>query len=258
VSVSSASRGGGGGQVGVDGRLLPADGPTSPSSIMTSSWATASSRRSACAASDRAAEHIARLRARRPASISAPRRPRESGDGIADLLVPTDSTGRRRCLGRITGAGAFRGRGLLPRRGVRHVAIRPGRSCPAGGHLEGAPLVASAVGATRPARSHPQDHVPCRLRLRPAGGAASQCRRRLFLTVSHLSGGDNQRFLVRPPRMTSRAALLARVRDPARDDPLVLAWGGAWVRPVEGRLTRADLASATRHSCRRAWPACCR
>ena len=249
------------------GRRPPPARPTARtcrSSIAASSSATGSSRRSACAApapTELRRAHRPPARAPRPASTSRSRDDLDEVAGGRDRRParrPTGSTGPAGDASvRITvSRGAFRGRGLLPpdETVAPTIAIQAWPVvAPPAGHLErGLRLVASAVRrdpanplATLKTTSR-ADYVFARLEARRAGADDA-----LFLTIDgHLSEGTTANiFLVRPSADGGRGArhAIARLRDPARDDPLVAARLGARASG-SGRSRvasrRADLAAA--------------
>ena len=231
-------------------------GATCPRSIAASSSATGSSRRSGRAAGDptELAEHLARLhRSAAGLDIALP-------DDVDERLAaastrcspPTASTGPMATPPiRITvSRGAYRSRGVLP----------PDEDVAATLVIQAWPVVAAppvAPGARpaprrsrRPARpagpaGHAQDHVARRVRLRPARGAPGRRRRRAVPDDRRPPvGGD-----AAPTSSSSGSAAdggaraghaLARLRDPARHDPLVaarLGGDGSGCGPSRARLT---------------------
>ena len=223
------------------------------------------------------AEHIARLRSSAAGlDISLP----DDLDtvlaaGIADLLVADGLDGPAGDASvRITvSRGAFRGRGLLPPDETvsATIAIQAWPVVPPpAGHLErGLRLVASSVRrdptsplATLKTTSR-ADYVYARLEARRAGVDDA-----LFLTTDgHLSEGTTANiFLVRKGTSRGRKGTARAARSAAEGDSDVtelatpsldcailpgttrswlLSWGArVGLRPVEGRLTPADLASA--------------
>jgi branched-chain amino acid aminotransferase len=172
--------------------------------------------------------------------------------GIAALLAadgldgPTGDASVRITVSR----GAFLGRGLLPPTEIvpPTIAIQAWPVVPApADHLErGLHLVASAV---RRDPSSPlvtlkttsrADYVYARLEARRAGADDA-----LFLTIDdHLSEGTTANiFLVRGTDLATPSLECAIL--PGTTRSWLLAWGArVGLRPVEGRLTRADLATA--------------
>ncbi len=200
------------------------------------------------------AEHVARLHRSAagldidlPADLDA-----RLTAGIAALLAadgldgPTGDASVRITVSR----GSFRGRGLLPPAEIvaPTIAIQAWPVVPApADHLErGLHLVASAV---RRDPSNPlvalktisrADYVYARLEARRAGADDA-----LFLTIDdHLSEGTTANiFLVRGRELATPSLDCAIL--PGTTRSWLLAWGErVGLRPVEGRLTRADLASA--------------
>ena len=184
------------------------------------------------------AEHLARLRRSAagldialPGDVDEPARGRAS----RRCSRPTASTARTatrrsgsRCQPRRRSAAAASCRPT--RSSSRRSSSRPGRSSPPpAGHLErGLHLVASR----RPARpgepaGGAQDDAPRRLRLRPARGAPRRRRRRAVPDHRRPPvGGDERQHLPGPAgsddgRRAGHA--VARLRDPARHDPVVAA-----------------------------------
>jgi len=172
--------------------------------------------------------------------------------GIAALLAadgldgPTGDASVRITVSR----GAFRGRGLLPPMEVvaPTIAIQAWPVVPAPvDHLErGLHLIASAV---RRDPSNPlvtlkttsrADYVYARLEARRAGADDA-----LFLTIDdHLSEGTTANiFLVRAAVLSTPSLDCAIL--PGTTRSWLLAWGErVGLRPIEGRLTQADLAAA--------------
>jgi branched-chain amino acid aminotransferase len=249
------------GHVWVDGRLLPADGPHL--SVFDRGFQLGDgifeTLRVRGARATELAEHIARLRSSAAGlDIALPDDIDELlGVGIADLLVangldgPTGDASVRITVSR----GAYRGRGLLPpdETVAPTIAIQAWPvATPPAGHLErGLRVVASTVRrdpanplATLKTTSR-ADYVYARLEARRAGADDA-----LFLTTDgHLSEGTTANiFLVR------RAADdVVELATPSLDCAILpgttrswlLVWAArAELRPVEGRLSRADLASA--------------
>jgi len=249
------------GHVWVDGRILPADGPHL--SVFDRGFQLGDgifeTLRVRGARATELAEHIARLRSSAAGlDIDLPEDLDEVlGVGIADLLVANGLDGPAGDASvRITvSRGAYRGRGLLPpdETVAATIAIQAWPVvAPPAGHLErGLRLVASAVRrdpanplATLKTTSR-ADYVYARLEARRAGADDA-----LFLTTDgHLSEGTTANiFLVR--RGPDDAEELAT---PSLDCAILpgttrswlLVWAArAGLRPVEGRLSQADLASA--------------
>jgi branched-chain amino acid aminotransferase len=249
------------GHVWVDGRILPADGPHL--SVFDRGFQLGDgifeTLRVRGARATELAEHIARLRSSAAGlDIDLPDDLDEVlGVGIADLLVANGLDGPAGDASvRITvSRGAYRGRGLLPpdETVAATIAIQAWPViAPPAGHLErGIRLVASTVRrdptnplATLKTTSR-ADYVYARLEAR-RGGADDA----LFLTTDgHLSEGTTANiFLVR--RGSDNVEELAT---PSLDCAILpgttrswlLVWAArAGLRPVEGRLSRADLASA--------------
>ncbi len=206
------------------------------------------------------AEHVARLR-RSAAGLDIPLpddiEPRLAV-GIAELLAaegldgPAGDASIRVTVSR----GPFHGRGLLPPDEVVEptIAIQAWPVVPPpASHLEqGLHLVASAVRRD-PANplaalktTSRADYVFARLEARRAGGDDG-----LFLTVDgHLSEGTTANiFLVRRAAGGNATELATPSLDcailPGTTRSWLLAWAArAGLRPVEGRLTRDDLAGA--------------
>ena len=208
------------------------------------------------------AEHVARLRRsadgaghraagrhRRPAGAAgSPTLLAADGldgpDGDASVRI-TVSRGR---VPRARPAAAERGR-RRPTIAIQAWPVAP----PPAGHLErGLHLVASAV---RRDPANPlvvaQDDLARRLRLRPARGAPGRRRRRAL--PDHRRPpvrGDDRQHLPRAARAGRRPRARDAARSTARSCPGRPARGcSAWaarvgLRPVEARLTRADLAAA--------------
>jgi branched-chain amino acid aminotransferase len=249
------------GHVWVDGRLLPADGPHL--SVFDRGFQLGDgifeTLRVRGARATELAEHIARLRSSAAGlDIDLPDDLDEMlGVGIADLLVVNGLDGPAGDASvRITvSRGAFRGRGLLPpdETVAATIAIQAWPVvAPPAGHLErGLRLVASTVRrdpanplATLKTTSR-ADYVYARLEARGAGADDA-----LFLTTDgHLSEGTTANvFLVR------RAADdVVELATPSLDCAILpgttrswlLVWAArAGLRPVEGRLSLADLSSA--------------
>ncbi len=249
------------GHVWVDGRLLPADGPHL--SVFDRGFQLGDgifeTLRVRGARATELAEHIARLRSSAAGlDIDLPDDLDEMlGVGIADLLVVNGLDGPAGDASvRITvSRGAFRGRGLLPpdETVAATIAIQAWPVvAPPAGHLErGLRLVASTVRrdpanplATLKTTSR-ADYVYARLEARGAGADDA-----LFLTTDgHLSEGTTANvFLVR--RAADNVVELAT---PSLDCAILpgttrswlLVWAArAGLRPVEGRLSLADLSSA--------------
>jgi branched-chain amino acid aminotransferase len=250
------------GHVWVDGRVLPAEGPHL--SVFDRGFQLGDgifeTLRVRGAHATELPEHIARLRGSAAGlDIALPDDLEEVlAVGIADLLVANGLDGPAGDASvRITvSRGAFRGRGLLPpdENVVATIAIQAWPvAAPPAGHLErGLRLVASAVRrdpanplATLKTTSR-ADYVYARLEARRAGADDA-----LFLTTDgNLSEGTTANiFLVR----TAPADDVVELATPSLDCAILpgttrswlLAWGArVGLRPVEGRLSRADLASA--------------
>jgi branched-chain amino acid aminotransferase len=263
----SASRPGDGdpttpGHVWVDGRLLPAEGPHL--SVFDRGFQLGDgifeTLRVRGAHPTELSEHITRLR--RSAAGLDIALPDDLDEvvalGIADLLVADGLDGPAGDASvRITvSRGAFRGRGLLPpdETVAATIAIQAWPvMAPAAGHLEhGLRLVASAVRrdpanplATLKTTSR-ADYVYARLEARRAGADDA-----LFLTTDgHLSEGTTANvFLVRRAAHDDIVELATPSLDcailPGTTRSWLLAWGArVGLRPVEGRLSRPDLATA--------------
>ena len=267
------------GHVWVDGAHPAGRRPrTCRSSTAASSSATASSRRCGCAAAARPSSPSTSPACidRRPASTSRSRRTSTTGwpTGSRELLAADGLDGP-------AGDASVRitvSRGAVPR---ARRCCRPTRTSPPtiaiqawpvppapAGHLErGLHLVASAVRRDPPnplvtlKTTSRAEYVYARLEARRAGADDA-----LFLTIDdHLSEGDDGQHLPRPPRGRRRTAgarnAVARLRDPARHDPVVAARLGRACRAAAGRgPPRAGATSRrpTRRSCPRAWPGSCR
>jgi branched-chain amino acid aminotransferase len=253
--MSDAARTGSG-HVWVDGRLMPADEPQI--SVFDRGFQLGDgvfeTLRVRGAHPTELTEHVARLhRSAAGLDIGLP------GDldaqltaGIASLLAADGLDGPNGDASvRITvSRGAFHGRGLLPPDEVvaATIAIQAWPVAPApGDHLErGLHLVASAV---RRDPSNPlvtlkttsrADYVYARLEARRAGADDA-----LFLTIDdHLSEGTTANiFLVRGTDLATPSLECAIL--PGTTRSWLLAWGErVGLRPVEGRLTREDLARA--------------
>ena len=249
------------GHVWVDGRVLPADGPHL--SVFDRGFQLGDgifeTLRVRGAHATELPEHIARLRGSAAGlDIALPDDLDEMlAVGIADLLVANGLDGPAGDASvRVTvSRGAFRGRGLLPpdENVAATIAIQAWPViAPPAGHLErGLRLVASAVRRD-PANplvtlktTSRADYVYARLEARRAGADDA-----LFLTTDgHLSEGTTANiFLVR-----KAAGDVVELATPSLDCAILpgttrswlLAWGArVGLRPVEGRLSRADLASA--------------
>jgi branched-chain amino acid aminotransferase len=263
----SASRPGDGdtttpGHVWVDGRLLSADGPHL--SVFDRGFQLGDgifeTLRVRGAHPTELSEHIARLR--RSAAGLDIELPDDLEEvlalGIADLLVADGLDGPAGDASvRITvSRGAFRGRGLLPPNETvaATIAIQAWPViAPPAGHLDrGLRLVASAVRrdpanplATLKTTSR-ADYVYARLEARRAGADDA-----LFLTTDgHLSEGTTANiFVVRTAATDDVVELATPSLDcailPGTTRSWLLAWGArVGLRPVEGRLSRADLAAA--------------
>lgn len=249
------------GHVWVDGRLLPADGLhlsvfDRGFQLGDGIFETLRARAGRPAELD---EHFARLRRSAdgldiplPDDIEA-----RLVTGIAELLAadeldgPTGDASIRITVSR----GAFRGRGLLPPDEVvaATVAIQAWPVVPAPpGHLErGLHLVASAARrdpasplATLKTTSR-ADYVYARLEARRAGADDA-----LFLTVDgFLSEGTTSNIFMIRRAADGTLELATPSLDcailPGTTRSWLLGWGGrVGLRPLEGRLTRADLMSA--------------
>jgi branched-chain amino acid aminotransferase len=247
--------------VWVDGRLLPADGQHL--SVFDRGFQLGDgifeTLRVRGARATELAEHIARLRSSAAGlDIDLPDDLDEVlGVGIADLLVANGLDGPAGDASvRITvSRGAYRGRGLLPpdETVAATIAIQAWPvAAPPAGHLErGLRLVASTVRrdpsnplATLKTTSR-ADYVYARLEARRAGADDA-----LFLTTDgHLSEGTTANiFLVR-----QAADDVIELATPSLDCAILpgttrswlLVWAArAGLRPVEGRLSQADLATA--------------
>jgi branched-chain amino acid aminotransferase len=249
------------GHVWVDGRILPADGPHL--SVFDRGFQLGDgifeTLRVRGARATELAEHIARLRSSAAGlDIDLPEDLDDVlGVGIADLLVANGLDGPAGDASvRITvSRGAYRGRGLLPpdETVAATIAIQAWPVvAPPAGHLErGLRLVASAVRrdpanplATLKTTSR-ADYVYARLEARRAGADDA-----LFLTTDgHLSEGTTANiFLVRrgPDDVEELATpSLDCAILPGTTRSWLLVWAArAGLRPVEGRLGQADLASA--------------
>ena len=225
-------------------------------SIAASSSATASSRRSAPAAavrpswpSTRPPPRRRRASRSRCPTTSSGRWPRRSTDLLAaeDLDGPDGDASRpdhglARPVPRPRPAAARRGR----RR--RRSRSRPGRSLPPPGRPSRARPPPRRVGRAprpgQPARDA-QDDLARGLRLRPARGAPRRRGRRPLPDRSTATCPRARRPTSSSsgaPRTGRRACdAVARLRDPARHDPVVAPGVGRARRPaaVEGRLTIA-------------------
>lgn len=200
------------------------------------------------------AEHVARLhRSADGLDIALPDDlDAQLSAGIAALLAadgldgPTGDASVRITVSR----GPFRGRGLLPPAEVvaPTIAIQAWPVlAPPSDHLErGVHLVASAIRRD-PANpivtlktTSRADYVYARLEARRSGADDA-----LFLTIDdHLSEGTTANiFLVRGGDLATPSLECAIL--PGTTRSWLLAWGArVGLRPVEGRLTRTDLASA--------------
>lgn len=247
--------------VWVDGRLLPADGLHL--SVFDRGFQLGDgifeTLRARAGHPTEFAEHVGRLRRSAegldiplPDDIEA-----RLAAGIAELLAadgldgPTGDASIRITVSR----GAFRGRGLLPPDEVvaATVAIQAWPVVPApADHLErGLHLVASAVRRD-PANplamlktTSRADYVYARLEARRAGADDA-----LFLTVEgHLSEATTSNiFMIRHAAdgvLELATPSLECAILPGTTRSWLLAWGSrVGLRPLEGRLTRADLMSA--------------
>jgi branched-chain amino acid aminotransferase len=248
--------------VWIDGRLLPADG--AHLSVFDRGFQLGDgifeTLRVRGGHATELAEHTARLR-RSAAGLAIPLPDdiaARLANGIAALLAadgldgPTGDVSVRITISR----GPFRGRGLLPPDEVVDATIAiqawPVMPPPAD-HLErGLHLVASAVrrDPTSPLAAlkttSRAEYVFARLEARRAGADDA-----LFLTIDgHLSEGTSANlFLVRRAPGDGSAELATPALEcailPGTTRSWLLAWGGrVGLRPVEGRLTRDDLAAA--------------
>jgi branched-chain amino acid aminotransferase len=249
------------GHVWVDGRILPADGPHL--SVFDRGFQLGDgifeTLRVRGARATELAEHIARLRSSAAGlDIDLPEDLDDVlGVGIADLLVANGLDGPAGDASvRITvSRGAYRGRGLLPpdETVAATIAIQAWPVvAPPAGHLErGLRLVASAVRrdpanplATLKTTSR-ADYVYARLEARRAGADDA-----LFLTTDgHLSEGTTANICLvrRGPDDAEELATpsLECAILPGTTRSWLLVWAArAGLRPVEGRLSQADLASA--------------
>ncbi len=252
------------GHVWVDGRLLPADG--THLSVFDRGFQLGDgifeTLRVRGGHPTELAEHTARLR-RSAAGLGIPL-PEDIAarlaTGIADLLAAEglDGPGGDASVRITVSRGPFRGRGLLPPDEVVEptIAIQAWPVVPPpADHLErGLHLVASAVRRD-PASplaalktTSRAEYVFARLEARRAGADDA-----LFLTIDgHLSEGTSANlFLVR--RGTGDGEGATELATPAIECAILpgttrswlLAWGArVGLRPVEGRLTPADLAAA--------------
>ena len=259
--TTSSGSGGGQGHVWVDGRLLPADGVHL--SVFDRGFQLGDgvfeTLRVRASHPTELAEHVARLRRSAtgldialPADIDA-----RLAAGIAELLAADGLDGPDGDASvRITvSRGPFRGRGLLPPGEVvaATIAIQAWPVAPASPeHLErGLHLIASAVrrDPTNPLISlkttSRADYVYARLEARRAGADDAL----LLTTNGYLSEGTTANiFLVR------RAADGVReLATPSLDCAILPGTTRSWLlvwaarvglRPVEGRLSRDDLATA--------------
>ncbi len=253
MSESAAGRPG---HVWVDGRLLPADDPHI--SVFDRGFQLGDgvfeTLRVRGAHPTELAEHVARLhRSAAGLDIELPADLDTTlTAGIAALLAadgldgPTGDASVRITVSR----GPFRGRGLLPPAEVvpPTIAIQAWPVVPAPvDHLErGLHLVASAVrrDPTNPLVTlktiSRADYVFARLEARRAGADDA-----LFLTIDdHLSEGTTANiFLVRGTDLATPSLDCAIL--PGTTRSWLLAWGArVGLRPVEGRLTCEDLATA--------------
>ncbi len=250
------------GHVWVDGRVLPADGPHL--SVFDRGFQLGDgifeTLRVRGARATELPEHIARLRGSAAGlDIALPDDLEEVlAVGIADLLVANGLDGPAGDASvRITvSRGAYRGRGLLPpdEDVAATIAIQAWPVvAPPQGHLgRGLRLVASAVRrdpanplATLKTTSR-ADYVFARLEARRAGADDA-----LFLTTDgNLSEGTTANiFLLRRALADDVVELATPSLDCAILPGTTRSWLLAWaarvgLRPVEGRLSPADLASA--------------
>jgi branched-chain amino acid aminotransferase len=259
--AGGAASGSGTGHVWVDGRVLPSEG--AHLSVFDRGFQLGDgifeTLRVRGAHATELSEHIARLRGSAAGlDIALPDDLDEVlAVGIADLLVANGLDGPAGDASvRITvSRGAFRGRGLLPpdEDVTATIAIQAWPVvAPPAGHLErGLRLVASAVRrdpanplATLKTTSR-ADYVYARLEARRAGADDA-----LFLTTDgDLSEGTTANiFLVR-----KAGSDVVELATPSLDCAILpgttrswlLAWGArVGLRPVEGHLSPADLASA--------------
>jgi branched-chain amino acid aminotransferase len=250
------------GHVWIDGRLLPADG--SHLSVFDRGFQLGDgifeTLRVRGGHATELAEHTARLR-RSAAGLAIPLPDdiaARLANGIAALLAadgfdgPTGDASVRITVSR----GPFRGRGLLPPDEVVEatVAIQAWPvTPPPADHLErGLHLVASAVrrDPTSPLAAlkttSRAEYVFARLEARRAGADDA-----LFLTIDgYLSEGTSANlFLVRRALGDGSAELATPALEcailPGTTRSWLLVWGGrVGLRPVEGRLTKDDLAAA--------------
>lgn len=250
------------GHVWVDGRVLPADGPHVSAFdrgflLGDGIFETLRARGSHPTELD---EHVARLR--RSAAglgIALPDDIEERlAAGIAALLAADglDGPAGDASLRITVSRGPFRGRGLLPPDEIvaPTIAIQAWPvDIPRADHLErGLHLVASAIRrdpanplATVKTTSR-ADYVYARLEAR-RGGADDA----LFMTIDgHLSEGTSANiFLVRRAAVDGAIELATPSLDCAILPGTTRSWLLAWaprvgLRPVEGRLSRGDLAGA--------------
>ena len=244
------------GHVWLDGRILPADGPHI--SVFDRGFQLGDgvfeTLRVRGARPTELAEHVARLH-RSAAGLDIALPPDVGAtlaDGIAALLAADGLDGPDGDASvRITvSRGPFRGRGLLPPAEVVEptIAIQAWPVVPPpADHLErGLHLTASAVRRD-PASplvslktTSRADYVFARIEARRAGADDA-----LFLTIDgHLSEGTTANiFLVRAGELATPSLDCAIL--PGTTRSWLLAWGArAGLRPVEGRLTPADLAAA--------------
>ena len=247
--------------VWVDGRVLPADGPHL--SVFDRGFQLGDgvfeTLRARAGRPTELAEHLARLeRSASALGIALPRDvERQLASGLADLLTAEDLDGPDGDASvRITvSRGAFHGRGLLPPDEAvdATIAIQAWPVVPPpADHLErGLHLIASAV---RRDPSSPlaalkttsrADYVYARLEARRAGADDA-----VFLTIDgHLSEGTTANiFLVRRAADGTEELATPSLECailPGTTRSWLLAWAArAGMRPVEGRLTPADLAGA--------------
>jgi branched-chain amino acid aminotransferase len=250
------------GHVWVDGRLLPAEG--AHLSVYDRGFQLGDgifeTLRVRGGHATELAEHTARLR-RSAAGLAIPLPDdiaARLANGITALLAADDFDGPTADASvRITvSRGPFRGRGLLPPDEVVEATIAIQAwpvTPPPVDHLErGLHLVASAVrrDPTSPLAAlkttSRAEYVFARLEARRAGADDA-----LFLTIDgHLSEGTSANlFLVRRAPGDVSAELATPALEcailPGTTRSWLLAWGGrVGLRPVEGRLTKDDLAAA--------------
>jgi len=254
------------GHVWIDGRLLPADGAHLSvfdrgfqlgDGVFETLRVRGGQPTELAEHTDRLRRSAAGLEIRLPEDIAA-----RLATGIAALLEVQgfDGPGGDASVRITVSRGPFRGRGLLPPGEVVQptIAIQawPVVPPPADQLERGLHLVASAVrrDPTSPLvalkTTSRAEYVFARLEARRAGADDA-----LFLTIDgHLSEGTSANlFLVRRAPGQGDDTGVTELATPALDCAILpgttrswlLAWGaGVGLRPVEGRLTRADLAAA--------------